>query len=171
MIKMICLCGISGSGKTTWAKKFMTEHPDWLYFNPDDYYARINGDECDRRNVFEVWHALFRDVHTAALNNKNVLIDSNNLTFHQRMQWIEWFPEFEHILIIFDDVNLPTCFERVQKRKRTVSLDKMVKQIEAFEKENALSDKYYEIEMKYWRYILNTGGKDCDSFLAEALKR
>jgi predicted kinase len=168
MAKMICLCGISGSGKTTWAKKFMTEHPDWLYFNPDDYYARINGDECDRRNAFEVWHSLFRDVHTAALNNKNVLIDSNNLTFHQRMQWIEWFPEFKyHILIVFTERH-DICWKRVCNRQRTIPKGSF--NLQCYRFENPIKDSL-ERDVDYWSMIIGKKEDvDFDSLLAEALE-
>ena len=38
--------------------------------------------------------------HIAEKNFNNVLIDSDNLTYAQRNQWIEWFPYFdEHILL------------------------------------------------------------------------
>ena len=41
-MKMICLCGVSGGGKTTWAKEFLKLNPDYAYFNPDEYYAKFN---------------------------------------------------------------------------------------------------------------------------------
>ena len=168
MAKMICLCGISGSGKTTWAKGFMAKHPDWLYFNPDEYYARINGDECDRRNVFEVWHSLFRDVHTAVLNNKNVLIDSNNLTFHQRMQWIEWFPEFEDFILIYFEEVFNICLERVNNRIRTIPRHKMIKQHLCYQRPKTEFDEVAWSDSDYW--IIIKGDENCDSQLAKALK-
>ena len=41
MSKLICLAGMPGSGKTTWAQKFMKMNPDFLYVSPDAYYERI----------------------------------------------------------------------------------------------------------------------------------
>ena len=120
MSTMICLSGMPGSGKTTWAAEFLKKHPDFLYFSPDLYYERINGDECDRTNTFEIWMAMFRDIHIAEKNFNNVLIDSDNLTYAQRNQWIEWFPYFdEHILLFFEE-DYNTCFDRVSKRRRTI---------------------------------------------------
>ena len=104
MSTMICLSGMPGSGKTTWAAEFLKKHPDFLYFSPDSYYERINGDECDRTDTFEIWMAMFRDIHIAEKNFNNVLIDSDNLTYAQRNQWIEWFPYFdEHILLFLEE--------------------------------------------------------------------
>ena len=120
MSTMICLSGMPGSGKTTWATQFLKNHPDFLYFSPDQYYERINGDECDRTDTFEIWMAMFRDIHIAEKNSNNVLIDSDNLTYAQRNQWIEWFPYFDVHILLFLEEDYNTCFDRVSKRRRTI---------------------------------------------------
>lgn len=120
MSQMICLAGMPGSGKTTWALEFLKKHPDFLYFSPDSYYERINGDECDRTDTFEIWMAMFRDIHIAEKNFNNVLIDSDNLTYAQRNQWIEWFPYFDEHILLFLEEDYNTCFDRVSKRRRTI---------------------------------------------------
>ena len=120
MSTMICLSGMPGSGKTTWAAEFLKKHPDFLYFSPDSYYERINGDECDRTDTFEIWMAMFRDIHIAEKNFNNVLIDSDNLTCAQRNQWIEWFPYFDEHILLFLEEDYNTCFDRVSKRRRTI---------------------------------------------------
>ena len=120
MSKLICLAGLPGVGKTTWATEFLKKHPDFLYFSPDSYYERINGDECDRADTFEIWMAMFRDIHIAEKNFNNVLIDSDNLTYAQRNQWIEWFPYFDEHILLFLEEDYNTCFDRVSKRRRTI---------------------------------------------------
>lgn len=117
---MICLAGLPGVGKTTWAAEFLKKHPDFLYFSPDSYYERINGDECDRTDTFEIWMAMFRDIHIAEKNFNNVLIDSDNLTYAQRNQWIEWFPYFDEHILLFLEEDYNTCLDRVSKRRRTI---------------------------------------------------
>ena len=120
MSKLICLAGLPGVGKTTWATEFLKKHPDFLYFSPDSYYERINGDECDRTDTFEIWMAMFRDIHIAEKNSNNILIDSDNLTYAQRNQWIEWFPYFDEHILLFLEEDYNTCFDRVSKRRRTI---------------------------------------------------
>lgn len=117
---MICLAGLPGVGKTTWAKEFMKRHPDYLYFSPDAYYERINGDDTKRDHTFEIWMAMFRDIHTAELNGKNILIDSDNLTYAQRNQWVEWFPNFDNYFLLYMEEEFDVCMERVSKRRRTI---------------------------------------------------
>ena len=117
---MICLAGLPGSGKTTWALEFLTRHPDYLYFSPDAYYERINGDDRKREHPFEIWMAMFRDIHTAEMNGDNVLIDSDNLSYAQRNQWVEWFPDFDARFLLYLEESFDTCMDRVSKRKRTI---------------------------------------------------
>ena len=117
---MICLAGMPGSGKTTWALEFLKRHPDYLYFSPDAYYERINGDDRKREHPFEIWMAMFRDIHTAEMNGDNVLIDSDNLSYAQRNQWVEWFPDFDARFLLYLEESFDTCMDRVSKRKRTI---------------------------------------------------
>jgi len=133
MSKMICLAGMPGSGKTTWALAFLRRNPNYLYFSPDEYYGRINGDECDRSHTFEIWMAMFRDIHTAELAGRDVIIDSDNLTYAQRNQWIEWFPGFDAHILVFIEDDFNKCMERVNKRKRTVPEDIMHKKFTKWE--------------------------------------
>lgn len=120
MSTMVCLAGMPGSGKTTWAKEFLKRHPDYLYFSPDAYYGRINGDDRKRDHTFEIWMAMFRDIHTAELNGNNVIIDSDNLSYAQRNQWVEWFPGFDTRFLLYLEEDFNTCMERVSQRRRTI---------------------------------------------------
>ena len=72
---MICLSGLPGSGKTTWAKEFLKKHPEYHYFSPDIYYERINGDDRIRDNTFKVWMTMFQEIHEAEQAGYDVLID------------------------------------------------------------------------------------------------
>jgi predicted kinase len=146
MPNMICLAGMPGVGKTTWAKKFLENHPDYVYFNPDQYYAFFNGDDTVRDNTFEVWMSMFRDINTAMKAGKNVIIDSDNLTFHQRTQWIEWFPDFQHILVFFE-ASWDTCYNQMKQRRRQLSYSTMLTKWEKWERPTV------ERDGKFWTHI------------------
>ena len=146
MPNMICLAGMPGVGKTTWANKFLENHPDYHYFSPDLYYERINGDDTIRANTFEVWMAMFRDINTAMKQGKNVLVDSDNLTFHQRTQWIEWFPEFQHILVFFE-ASWDTCYNQMKQRRRQLSYNTMLAKWDRWERPTR------ELDGKFWDHI------------------
>ena len=141
---MICLCGMPGTGKTTWAENFLIHHSDYLYFSPDKYYERLNGDDTNRSNTFEIWMAMFRDINTAMKDGKNVLIDSDNLSYHQRMQWVEWFPEFNRVLVFFEE-EFTICYNRVSLRRRTIPIEVMRAKWHKWERPT------YELDGKYWQ--------------------
>lgn len=101
MAKMFLICGISGVGKTTLSKRMAEKH-NLLRIGVDDFYAKVNGDEKDRRNKFEVWIEFFKAIHAAEEENIDCVIEASGLTRHQRMEFVEWFPEFEHHLIFIE---------------------------------------------------------------------
>ena len=125
MSTMICLSGLPGSGKTTWAKEFLKKHPEYHYFSPDVYYERINGDDRIRDNTFEVWMTMFQEIHKAEQAGYDVLIDSDNLTYAQRNQWIEWFPNFDIHYLFYIEEDYAVCLDRVSKRRRAIPSDIM----------------------------------------------
>jgi predicted kinase len=136
---MICLAGLPGSGKTTWAMEFLKANPDYLYFSPDAYYERINGDDRIRKNTFEVWMTMFQEIHKAEMAGCNVLIDCDNLTYAQRNQWIEWFPGFGSRYLFYIEPDFSVCLDRVSKRRRTIPEDIMRKK--ALKWQNPANDK------------------------------
>lgn len=143
---MFCLAGVPGVGKTTWANTFLKTHPDYRYFSPDLYYERINGDDTIRANTFEIWMSMFRDINTAMKQGKNVIVDSDNLTYHQRTQWIEWFPEFDHYLVFFE-APFEVCYEQMKQRRRQLSYSTMISKWEKWERPTN------ELDGKFWKKI------------------
>lgn len=98
MAKMYLMCGCSGAGKTTFSKKFAADH-NLLYLGIDDFYAKVNGDECLHTNTFDVWIEFYKAIHDAEVNKRDCIIDTNAITISHRQQFLEWFPTFEHHLI------------------------------------------------------------------------
>ena len=118
MAKMYLMCGLSGVGKTTYAKKFAAEN-NLLYLGVDEFYAKVNGDECIHENSFEVWIEYYKAIHEAEINNIDCVIDTNAITHCHREQFLEWFPSFEHHLI-FIAASEKLRYENNAKRKRRI---------------------------------------------------
>ena len=128
--KLFMMCGVSGSGKTTFARRFAENHR-LRYLNPDNFYAIYNGDEREHKHEFEIWMALFRALHMAEQDGVDVMFDTNAPTVVDRTQILDWFPGFEHHLIC---VTAPPelCLANNRARNRVVPEDVMEQMIQSF---------------------------------------
>lgn len=142
--KLYVMCGMSGSGKTTFSQKFSKTH-GLLYINPDRFYALYNGDECNHYNEFEIWMALFRALHMAEQQKIDTIFDTNNPTFAGRVQLTEWFPKFEHHLIVIK-ADLTMCLRNNANRRRKVPTDEMLRMWDNFQWPN-------DSETKFWKTV------------------
>lgn len=136
MSNFYLVCGISGGGKSVLSERIIKKNSNIKMYDIDQYYEKINGDECDRSNWFEVWMSLWRDLHTSELANEDVLLTTNSLTFSQRRQFIEWFPTFTHHILWVTSPK-EKCIEGNNARRRHVPIDKLMQQWERMEFPNA----------------------------------
>lgn len=117
--KFYLVCGMCGSGKTTYAKPFAYEN-GFRYINPDDFYALYNGDERRHEHEFEVWMTIFRVLHEAEQDGVSCVLDTNALTASNRSQFLDWFPGFDHHLI-YISAPIRNCRANNRKRDRRIS--------------------------------------------------
>ncbi|MBR1454792.1 MAG: ATP-binding protein [Lachnospiraceae bacterium] len=127
---MIVICGISGSGKTTFAKK-IAELSNYRYLSPDNFYEAVNGSAKIHENKFEVWMNLFRAIRICEEQGINCIIDSNFPTQCDREQLIRWFPNFKHNLI-YIKTDPKTCIARNKLRDRVIPEEQMNEIINSF---------------------------------------
>lgn len=124
MAKIFLCCGMSGAGKTTFSKAF-AEHNNIEYLSLDDIYLKINGNEESRANKFLVWKTLFEKIHQFEEDGKDCIVDTNALTYVDRTQFLNWFPNFEHHLI-YIDAPLDLCLENNANRSRVIPKKEML---------------------------------------------
>lgn len=122
MQRVILVCGVPGSGKTTFAKT-LADGTDYVHLDIDDFYAKINGDSKDRSNKFEVWQEFFRQIHLNQQAGNSVIVDTMALTAYDRREFVEWFPEFDEHVLVFIDAPCDVCIKNVSKRARTIPED------------------------------------------------
>lgn len=136
MANFYLVCGISGGGKTVLTDRIVKKNPHLKVYDVDKYYEKINGDECDRSNWFDVWITLYQDLHKSELANEDIILTTNSLTESQRRQFIEWFPTFDHH-ILWVTAPKERCIEGNNSRRRHVPIDKLMAQWERMEFPNA----------------------------------
>ena len=120
--KIIMLKGLPGSGKTTWARQYIDEHPSTARVNKDDLRAMLhNGKYSNGRENFVL---KVRDfiVDQALANGHDVVVDDTNCEpkHHARLEEIAAKHGATLEVKDFTDVPLETCIERDLRRPNSV---------------------------------------------------
>lgn len=128
---LILLCGIPGSGKTTYAEKMKNSYT--YHLSSDAIRKELYGDENIQGNPSDVF-TLMQDRTIMLLNNGfDVIYDATNITRKDRASIIAKCPRFAQIECHIIWAPIETCIERDAARKRTVGkevIDRMLKRFQ-----------------------------------------
>lgn len=72
---LIIMCGPQGSGKSTWAKKYVSENPNIIYLSTDDIWLSI-GPITDQSIAQHVYPMLYRKAEIGIRKGQDVLLDA-----------------------------------------------------------------------------------------------
>ena len=131
---LILLCGIPGVGKTTYAEKYIKEHPNTVRLSSDKIRAELWGNEATQGDNNEVFSLMQSRAIEALNNGQNVVYDATNVTRKDRSYIIALCPKFAKIECHIIWAPIETCIERDAARERTVDkevIDKMLKRFQA----------------------------------------
>jgi len=151
------MCGLSGAGKTTFAKKLAKEN-NLIYLSIDDFYKEYGNSQYDEDTGFKVWIEFFKAIHVFEKYYADILIDTNAPTFVKRQQFIDWFPSFDEynlIYIAIDDEELRK--KNNASRGRVVPIDEMKRMRMEFEEpvEFYIDDPFsYGPQEKRWNRVI-----------------
>ena len=132
--KLILLIGIPGSGKTTYARKYIPKHPNTVHLSSDTIRLELWGDEATQGDNNEVFSLMQKRAIEALNNGKSVVYDATNMTRKDRSYIISQCPKFVHIEAHIIWAPIEMCIERDASRKRTVGkavIDRMLKKFQA----------------------------------------
>lgn len=153
MSKMYLMTGVSGSGKTTFAKKFAREN-NLRYLNIDNFYLATFGDENTHAHEFDVWMMFYRAIEIASRDGVDVIIDTNAPTVSNRNEIYNWFGHMfaeNYMIYIYAPADL--CFKNNASRKRVIPQDEMVKMYNDYERPR-------EEEARKWTEIYEVNNDD-----------
>lgn len=132
---LILLVGIPGSGKTTYAEKYIKEHENTTHISSDQIRAELFGNEATQGDNNEVFSLMQARTIDALSDGKSVVYDATNITRKDRSYIIALCPKFVKIECHIVWAPISYCIYRDEfMRKRTVGksvIDKMLKRFQA----------------------------------------
>lgn len=127
------LVGISGSGKTTYAKKLI-EEISGTHLSSDSIRKELYGDESIQDDPSVVFDIMRKRALYGLDFGYNVIYDATNVTRKDRASILSVLPKYATIECHIVWAPIETCIERDAVRKRTVGkevIDKMLKRFQA----------------------------------------
>lgn len=145
---LIVLCGISGSGKSTFAK--LLEEQGWTITCPDRIRAFFYGDESIQGDGNRVFQYAFDNMVDYGKQKYDVVFDATNTTRKARKKVIEKArPHFDFIICYYFYPSLVKSLNNMQKRERQVPREILAKQMAQWETPTIEEGFDYVCEIKY----------------------
>jgi predicted kinase len=119
------LVGLSGSGKSSYARKYYLEHfnEPWCVYSSDAIRKELFGDENDQTHNAQVFDKMWERVKKCLDTNMNVIYDATNLSHRRRKHLINQIRSLRKDIFISVDVIMATpkeCVFRQDLRDRKV---------------------------------------------------
>ena len=130
---LILLVGVPGSGKTTYAKKYIETNPNTVHLASDRIRAELWGDETIQGDNSQVFTLMQSRTIEALNNGQSVIYDCTNITRKERACIIGICPRFVKIEAHIVWTPIEVCIERDAARERTVGkevIDRMLKRFQ-----------------------------------------
>lgn len=132
MSRIIILQGLPGSGKSTYAREFVTGKKDWVIVNRDSL-RNMRGDYWvpEQEPLITQWEDFC--VKAALEKGLNVIIDATNFNYKTLNRWFticELYsiqPEIQ-----FFDISVEECIERDSKREKPVGKDVIMRMYNSY---------------------------------------
>lgn len=129
--------GISGSGKTTWARAYVAKHPGTVLIDTDALREELWGNAADQRNGAEVFRVAYQRMNEALADGHDVVFCATSTTLKARNALREAIAvKKTKVVFVWFPVKLETCLERNAARERVVPeavIRRQYKQFEHFE--------------------------------------
>lgn len=131
--KLIMLIGVSGSGKSTFAKHLKDEGEIDLIISSDALRAELFGDENEQNHNDELFNELHNRIRKALKEGKRVCYDATNLSSKRRIGFLKNLSDLDIVkecIVLIASFDL--CAFSQLNRERQVPVDVIKKQIKQF---------------------------------------
>jgi predicted kinase len=157
MIKVILTKGLPASGKSTWAKKILSENPNsYKRVNKDDVRMMLDDGKFSKANESFVLKVRDSIIMLAIENGKHVIVDDTNLAPKHEQHIRELVKGVAEVVIQdFTDVDVETCVKRDLQRSQSVGESVIRGMYNQFLKK---TEQYNEDKNLPWAIIVDIDG-------------
>jgi predicted kinase len=100
--KFMMLVGVPGSGKSTWAEKFVFRcDASFTIVSSDAIRKQVTGSVNDQSRNVEVWDVILNQCQGLLANGRNVILDATNTNTEKRRQFVKQLPRCQRLLKTF----------------------------------------------------------------------
>lgn len=129
---LIVLCGLPGSGKSTYAK-YVTESGHFECVSTDQIRKELYGDENIQGNGKKVFNTAFKTLRTYGLFHKHCVFDATNLTPKARKRIMKECRSYYNLIVCkYIDTPLDVCLHRNSQRERVVPKEVILRMYKSF---------------------------------------
>ena len=132
--RLIVLCGVPGSGKSTYAVNKTINDTSIVWLSSDAFREKLYGDANCQDNPGKVFEAMQEETVKALNNGFDVIYDATSITRKARAGILNIVPKHVQKCCVVIWAPIDICIERDKARSRTVGkevIDKMLKRFEA----------------------------------------
>lgn len=118
-LKFIMLCGLPGSGKTTYAERICANEKDFVHISSDKIRKELFGNEEDQEHNEQVFQEMFKRVKESFRNNKNVIYDACNINYKKRMDLLKRLDSYnleKTCVVIYSEYDKCLHFNKSRER-------------------------------------------------------
>ena len=141
MVKFVMLCGISGSGKSTYAISYQVAYSaiydeEFKVISSDTIRGDYFGDENDQTHNNEVFDIARKLIRKFLLNNENVILDATNIKIKDRKSILDYISDIPNVYKECKVFIRPVeeCIENQKSRYRQVKESVIRRQDKQFQK-------------------------------------
>jgi ABC-type dipeptide/oligopeptide/nickel transport system ATPase component len=97
MTEFYMTCGLSGSGKSTWARKFKEANENFAIIESDEYRIRLFNNEQTKEVNIKLFDIIHDDIISILKDGVNVIFDATNLSYKHRKELLNKLEKLENV--------------------------------------------------------------------------
>lgn len=144
MPTLYCMCGISGSGKSTWAAQHKQAYPDTIIVSTDEIREELFGSASIQAEPEKVFSIAYGRIEAYLLEGKDVVFDAMSLVRKYRLTLVHKYSKIARMVCVVTGADSARAIENQRKRDRQVPDEIVLAQSERFVKPN-LGEGWKEI--------------------------